>query len=127
MLLRHLSGVSGLNQTDLEYNQARERDEPSAEKTRDLTCSFHHASPPSRLYVPIVTIIRLIVTIRGRPRSSPFSTSLFSPTSEPRGFTAVVPLVSSANPPNHVRLHQGFGGHPLRIPPRLHSRGFPHG
>ena len=28
------------------------------------------------------------------------------------------------NPPKHVLLRQGFGGHPLRIPPRLDSRGF---
>ena len=28
------------------------------------------------------------------------------------------------NPLKHVLFRQGFGGHPLSIPPQLHSRGF---
>jgi hypothetical protein len=41
------------------------------------------------------------------------------------GLTAVVPFVSSAEPAAAgVLLRQGFGGHPLRIPPQLYSCGF---
>ena len=45
-------------------------------------------------------------------------------TVEPHDLTAVGPLVSWRNPPKPVPLRQGFGGHPLRTPPRLDSRGF---
>ena len=44
---------------------------------------------------------------------------------EPHGLTAVVPVYSSATPRrSSVHLRKASERHPLRIPPRLHSRGF---
>lgn len=64
------------------------------------------------------------VGIRPCMRKEPWQSP---PTVEPQGFTAMVPgLFFGDTLAKHVLLRQGFGGNPLRIPPRFDSRGFLH-